>query len=120
MILNTGTILVRGLNEGAVQRVYDFVRGLAPRHALLRFKNIGALGRYDAQAEARNFSMNELEKISAAVLGCDSDALSKLNSFKGTIETNTRLFPVDLQSRPGQGIWFKLTNWQASGVLPPL
>ena len=27
-----------------------------------------------------------------------------------------RLFPVDLTSRPGKGIWFKLTNWQAGGA----
>lgn len=116
MILNTGTILVRGLNEGAVQRVFDFVRNLAPRHALLRFKNVGALGRFDADAEARNLRMKEIETLTANAIGCDPKALAAYNSFKGDIEPNTRLFPFDLRARPGKGIWFKLTNWQASGA----
>ncbi len=115
MILNTGTILVRRLNEGAVRRVLDFVQRLGPRHALLRFKNVGALGRYDAEAEARNLSMAELEALSAEAIGCDPAQLTGFNRFKGAVEPNTRLFPVDLASPSGRGIWFKLTNWQASG-----
>ena len=39
----------------------------------------------------------------------------------GAVERNTRLFPADLAARPGQGIWFKLTDWQASaeGLVDP-
>ncbi len=103
MILNTGTILLRGLNESAVQRVLDFVRGLAPRHALLRFRNVGALGRYDAEAEANNLSLEELEALSANAVGCDQLSLSDFNRFKGAVEPNTRLFPVDLKVKGGQG-----------------
>jgi len=113
MILNTGTILVRGLNEPAVQRIFDFVSSLSPRHALLRFKNVGALGRYDEAAEANNLSMDELEQLSARAIGADPESLNVFNKFKGNVEPNTRLFPIDLESRPGRGIWFKLTNWQA-------
>ena len=113
MILNTGTILVRGLNEPAVQRVFNFVSGLAPRHALLRFKNVGALGRYDETAEANNLSMGELEQLSANAIGANPERLQEFNQFKGSVEPNTRLFPMDLKSPPGRGIWFKLTNWQA-------
>ncbi len=115
MILNTGTILVRNLNEGAVKRVYDIVRNLEPRHAVLRFKNIGALGRYDRQAEARNLTMADLERLSARAIGCPAGRLSGFNRFKGAVDANTRLFPADPGARPGSAIWFKLTDWQADG-----
>ncbi len=113
MILNTGTILVRGVNEAAVARVHQLVMDLSPRHALLRFKNVGALGRYDQSAEAQNLSMRELETLAAEAIDCDPSQISKYDRIKGTQENNTRLFPTDFKSRPGKGVWVKLTNWQA-------
>ncbi|WP_421856440.1 hypothetical protein [Oricola sp.] len=40
---------------------------------------------------------------------------NRFNRFKGAVDNNTRLFPADLVSRPGRGVWFKLANWQADG-----
>ncbi|MEM9354994.1 MAG: radical SAM protein [Pseudomonadota bacterium] len=57
MIPSTGTIIARGVNEGAVMRMVDLVNGLRPRHALLRFKTVGALGRFDVNAERENLSL---------------------------------------------------------------
>jgi len=116
MLPSTGTILVRGLNEGAVREVYEFVKALKPRRALLAFKNVGALGRYDSVAEARNLDMGELESLSAAALGTGIDGLRSVDRFRGTGESNTMLFPADLVSRPGNGIGFKLRGWQADGA----
>ena len=116
MILNTGTILVRGLNEGAVKRVLDIVQGLNPRHALLRYKNVGALGRFDAKAEAQNLTRPELEDLATCAIGAPSGALGPYNTINGSVEPNTRLFPVDLNSRSGCSVWVKLTNWQANGA----
>ena len=113
MVLNTGAILIRGINEGAVKRIVDLVRSHAPRHALLRFKNVGALGRYDKEAEKNNLGMAEMEELVAEAIGCNAKALSSYTHFKGEHERNTRLFPFDLRSRTGQGLWIKLTNWQA-------
>ena len=120
MIVNTGTILVRGLNEAVVGRVHALVAGLRPRHAMLRFKNIGALGRYDVAAEARNLSMAEMEALAAAI-GVDAGKLAAFDRVKGAVERKTRLFPADLVARPGQGIWFKLTDWQVgtNGIVDP-
>ncbi len=115
MILNTGTILIRNLNEGAINQIFNMVRQLAPRHAVLRFKNVGALGRYDKKAEAQNLTMEELESLSANAIGYPQFDLTRYNRFKGKVEQNTRLFPVDLTSPPGRAIWFKLTNWQTTG-----
>ena len=114
MIVNTGTILVRGVNEAAVDRLHRFMTGLGPRHAVLRFKNIGALGRYDAVSEVRNLRMTEMEALCASAIGVDPAALAGFDRIKGEIAADSRLFPADLAARPGRGIWFKLTDWQAN------
>lgn len=121
MILNTGTILMRGINEGAVERLIKLIKQHNPRHALLRFKNVGALGRYDQQAEGHNLSMLEMEKLLADVIGCQASDLSPYNQVKHREEPNTRLFPLDLHSPTGRGIWIKLTDWQANqkGLIDP-
>ena len=121
MIVNTGTILVRGLNEDGVRRVHRFVSGLSPRHAVLRFRNIGALGRHDAGAAARNLSIAEMEALCAGVIGVDAAALAGWDRFKGERTPDSRLFPVDLTARPGRGLWIKVTDWQANaeGCLDP-
>jgi molybdenum cofactor biosynthesis enzyme MoaA len=121
MIINTGTILMRGINEGAVKDILDLIRSHAPRHGLLRFKNIGALGRFDIDAEKNNLTMDEMQNIVAKALGINSSRLSSFNRIKGKEEHNTRLFPIDLESKPGQGLWVKITNWQSdqSGSVDP-
>ena len=57
--------------------------------------------------------MAEMEKLVAEAIGRNAEVLSSYTHFKGEHERNTRLFPVDLRSRTGQGLWIKLTNWQA-------
>ena len=114
MTVNTGTILVRGLNEAAIGRVHRFVTGLGPRTAVLRFKNVGAVGRYDAGAEARNLGMEEMEKLCADFLGVDAARIPAYASIKGEPAPDTRLFPEDLSTRTGRGIWFKLIDWEAN------
>lgn len=116
MIVNTGTILVRGVNEDAVGRVLAFVRGLAPRHAILRFKNIGAFGRHDGEAAGRNLSMEEIEALSAAALGVGAGDIAARNRIEGRAAQDSRLFPAEPGARFGQGIWFKLTDWQANAL----
>ena len=116
MIVNTGTILVRGVNEDAVGRVLEFVQGLRPRNAILRFKNIGAFGRYDGESAMHNLSMEEIEALSAAAIGVTVDEIAARNRIEGQAAQDSRLFPVDPASRFGQGIWFKLTDWQANAL----
>ena len=116
MIVNTGTILVRGVNEDAVCRVLAFVRGLGPRHAILRFKNIGAFGRYDDEAAVRNLSMGEIEALSAEAIGVNIHEIAARNRIGGPDAQDSRLFPADPDARFGHGIWFKLTDWQANAL----
>ncbi|MCV0424595.1 MAG: radical SAM protein [Roseibium sp.] len=114
LIVNTGTILVRGLNEQAIPRMLSRVASYQARHALLRFKNVGAIGRYDQIAEEKNLTLPDLEQIAGQAVGHPSDRIRNYNRFKGKVEPATRLFPTDMTSEPGQGLWIKLTDWQAS------
>lgn len=116
MVLNTGTILVRGVNEAAMARMLAIISGYAPRHALLRFKNIGAIGRYDEVGEAENITMAEMEALAATATGQELTEVRAANKIKGRAETNTRLFPVVPGMRRGQGLWIKITNWQADSA----
>ena len=78
-------------------------------------RGFATLGRYDRQAEARNLTMADLERLSSRAIGCPARRLNSFNRFKGALDANTRLFPADPGARPGSGIWFKLTDWQADG-----
>lgn len=111
MLISTGTILARGVNEGAVARMIDMMTQLNLRHALLRFKNVGALGRYDQAAEHQNLTMREMEELFANHMGIEAGDLSKWCWVDGHYEQNTRLFPLHMNPDNGQGIWTKLTNW---------
>ena len=104
------------MNEGAAGRVLAFVRGLRPRHAILRFKNIGAFGRFDGEAAGCNLSMEELEGLSAAAIGVSVEEIVARNRIVGQAAQDSRLFPADSGARFGQGIWFKLTDWQANAL----
>ena len=121
LVVQTGTILKRGLNEGAVNRMIAIARETAPMHIVLRFKNVGAMGRYDAEAEATNLSMEEMEALVAAEMGCDPRELSCFDTVDGVCDRNSRFFPLVPETRPGRGIWIKLTNWAAdeSGRVDP-
>ncbi len=114
MIVNTETIPVRNLNEGAIHRLIDRIAGFKPRHALLRFKNIGALGRYDKEIEAKNLSLAKMEQLVGSSIGQPAERICNYNRFKGEVEPAARLLPIDITSKPGQSIWIKLTDWQAT------
>ena len=121
MILNTGTILIKGVNEDAVQRTLDIIGAYQPRHALLRFKNIGALGRYDKHAEQHNLNMDDMQQLVANATGLSVDYIAQQTHIAGKNEPNTRLFPAHPNTATGQGIWIKITDWQAdtTGLIDP-
>lgn len=113
MLINTGTILVRGLNEGAVSKMIDLAYQSNLRHMVIKFRNIGAIGRYDQQAEDKNLSFDEMILIVANALGRPSSEIRSHNLIKGFEEENSILFPIVEGMAPGSGVWIKVTNWQA-------
>ncbi len=119
----TGLRIWRDLNgDGVVARMVQLVKQAPrPRHALLRFKNIGALGRYDGQRERRNYTMAEMVNQVADVIGRPAAKLDGHRAIKGIDGPNTRLFPIEPDARPGHGAWIKITNWQrdAAGRVDP-
>ena len=113
MIVNTGTIMVRGVNEGAMAELIDYILSLSPRHAILRFKNIGAIGRYQVHAEKQNLSMAELVQLASTCSDLDIDQIRQQKFLRVFNEPNSYLFPVAGHMKAGQGVWLKLTDWQA-------
>ncbi len=103
---------MRGVNETAIERLLALIRQLKPRHAMLGFKNVGALGRYDTQAEQCNFSLAEMQGLLARAIGRSVEELNQFDNARLTGEFKARLYPIDLQSRPGSGIWVRLTDWR--------
>ncbi|MEM8689875.1 MAG: radical SAM protein [Pseudomonadota bacterium] len=116
IIVNTGTILKRGVNEAAVAEMIGLLKRHAPRTAVVKFRNVGALGRYDARAERQNLSMAEMLALVAREIGTDAETLERYRAVKGYDEENSRLFPLDLTSAAGRGLWCKVTNWQADAL----
>lgn len=116
MIINTGTILTRGVNEGAVARMFSILREHNPRNAAVKFRNIGALGRYDQKSEQQNLSMRQMLKLVADEIDCDVETLNAWRDVKGYDEENSRLFPLDLTSKTASGLWCKVTDWQADDM----
>lgn len=121
MLVGTGTIIVRNVNEGAVKRAIDLVKQINPKNALMRFRNVGALGRFDKNAERQNLSMPELENMVIEALGHPIANIPRQSNGNIVHDANIRIFPVDPASVVGRGIWIKLTDWQIdeNGLVDP-
>ena len=111
MLLGTGTILVRGVNEAAVARVIAMVRATGTPYALMRFRNVGAIGRHDADAVRNNLSMDEMRGLLADALGRCPSRLQPHMDRHTRAERRVNWFPVDPDDRRAIGVWAKLTDW---------
>lgn len=111
MLLGTGTILVRGVNEAGVARVIAMVRATGTPYALMRFRNVGAIGRHDADAVRNNLSMDEMRGLLADALGRCPSRLQPHMDRHTRAERRVNWFPVDPDNRRAIGVWAKLTDW---------
>lgn len=121
MIVNTGTILVRDLNEAAVGRMVDLMKAAQPRSALLRFKNIGAIGRFDSTAEQKNIDLAEMLSLVSNATSRPLVDLQRQSQENNEFGKNSHLISLRSGARRGRGVWIKLTNWKltSSGNIDP-
>ena len=119
MLIGTGTILVRGVNEGAVERVIGMVRGSGASYVVMRFRNVGAIGRFDRAAEAANLSLDEMRGLVATALDRPASRLQPHLDRHTVNESAVRWFPVDEDRGHAIGRWIKLTDWTVneSGIV---
>ncbi len=113
MIVNTGTIVARGINEPAIAEMANLLQSRAPRHALLRFRNIGAVGRH-MDMDKRHMPWDELIATISAQLGVSVADIQRHSRIENVDEKDTRLFPLEKLQQPGKGIWVKVTNWTSN------
>jgi hypothetical protein len=94
MIINTGTILVRGVNEQAVEKMFSLAARSQAITLVLKFRNIGAIGNYDAASEENNLSFDEIAGLVANEIGQHKSDLMQYDRIKGFTEENSLLFPI--------------------------
>jgi molybdenum cofactor biosynthesis enzyme MoaA len=126
-VIDTGTIIVRGVNDEAPARLLDLYQRKGISNALCRIKNVGKLGRsmFDTTAgEHRvsvntNYSMDGLIKLVAGQTGLSEDYIQSWRAkpiYENTDpEEDSFIFPLNPASAGKMmhksGIWFKIANW---------
>jgi molybdenum cofactor biosynthesis enzyme MoaA len=129
MILQTGTIVAKGINEGAIGGMVNLLAKRGAKHAIIRIKNVGQIGRYMNEADG-NLKMDTLKQMCVEQLGVSMDYLNYWQQ-KPIIDTldeepNTFMFPLDPASEHKNlhrgGYWIKIANWDtdnSAGIPSP-
>lgn len=126
-VIDTGTIIVRGVNDEAPARLLDLYQRKGIKNAICRIKNVGALGRsmFDEIANEhrltvnKNYTMDGLIKLVAAQTGLSVDYIESWRNkpiYKNTtVEETSFMFPLNPNSEGKMmhksGIWFKIADW---------
>lgn len=110
--VNTNTVMMRGVNDAVPARLIEITNehGL---NAVMRFRNVGQIGRFSMAAED-NWSFSELVEHVATAAGIDPSDAMRHNTINGYTEERTVLFPL----RPGlkhKTSWIKVTDWAPPG-----
>ena len=106
--IHASSILLKGTNERVPKRLYQILKNLKVRKAVMRFRNIGQIGRYMAEKED-NYSFKELVSLMAKEFGLSESFILKNNKIGGFKEPNIVFFPL-IKSKT-QEIYVKITDW---------
>lgn len=130
-VIDTGTIIVRGINDEAPARLLHLYNRLGIKHALCRIKNVGKLGRSmfdDTAGEHKlsvntNYTMNGLIKLISEQVGVSVDYIESWRYkpiYKNIdVEESSFIFPLENNDKKRfmhkSGIWFKIADWNTFG-----
>jgi molybdenum cofactor biosynthesis enzyme MoaA len=124
-ILDTGTIIVPGVNEDAPGALLELFDKENINNVLMRIKNVGQLGRYQTEVDD-NVKLNQLVKLCAEQMDVSEDYINSFRDAKlyGMYqESNSILFPLREGNKVlNRGRWVKITNWDTdneSGIPDP-
>lgn len=115
--VDTGTIIQNPINLEAPGRLYDLLKRIGYTKAVMRFKNVGQLGRYSIPQE-QNVPMEQLHNLVCTQLGVDPEWAWTQDLVDGSREKNSRFFSVDGSAHRGRGFWAKITNWNVENSNP--
>lgn len=112
MNVNVGAILQKGVNDDVPKRLYELVNSFDSK-AILRFRNVGQLGRYSLEKH-ENWTWDEMVDLVCSQFGIDPEWASTQNRINGYNEKNVIFFPVE-QDKKYTTSWVKITDWSPVG-----
>ena len=109
MNVNIGCILQKGVNDHVPQRLFELAKEIGG-HPIMRFRNVGQIGRYSIEKED-NWTFDEVVDRICGICEVDSAWAKTFNTVNGYInESGSILFPLD-ESRRLKTTWVKITDW---------
>jgi len=116
LMVDTGTIIVRGVNEEAPGRMIHLLDDNSVDNCVVRIKNVGSIGDY-----IKNDPMTKVELIDrvSSQMNISSDFITEYvhsNAQGLNSEPNTIIFPMNYKNTGRRGRWVKITDW--SGDIP--
>ncbi len=105
--INLNCILIKGVNEHVPKRLHENLKELKV-NGVIRFRNIGRLGRYMSQD---NFTFDEMIGLITDAFGVDRALAEESRTVNGYEEEHNVLFPVD-PSKKRTTTWIKITDWR--------
>ena len=115
-VIDIGCIIVKGVNDDAPTRMINLLKECGIENCVIRFKNVGQIGRY---LKRENHTMESLTQLVADQFNLSLDHIKEKSI---PIEKESILFPVNPNAKLVYkgGIWIKLTNWDSEGKYSPL
>lgn len=116
MNVNVGAILQKGVNDHIPKRLLELVNSFDSK-AILRFRNVGQLGRYSLEKH-QNWTWDEMVELVCNQLGIDKEWASTQNRINGYDEKNVIFFPMEADKKFTTS-WVKITDWSPAGAELP-
>ena len=119
--LDTGTIIVRNINEEAPSRLLHLMNSKDIETVTMRIKNVGQLGRYQKD-EDENIKLDGLVKLCADQFKLSEDYIwshyGKVHRYGGRVEPGTIEFPMDEgNTNRYHKRWIKITDWDTDNTV---
>ena len=117
-IIDTGTIIVKGINDDVVERMLSMYKRTGVEHVVCRIKNVGDIGR--SMADQDNYTLEELVTLVSQQTGLSEDYIYHWRNEpiyqNDQPEIDSFMFPMDPKSKGKfmhkSGVWFKIANWK--------
>lgn len=110
MFININCILQKGVNDHIPERLLTLFKERFPNTpGVLRFRNVGQIGRYTLE-KSQNHTFDDMISKFSELLNKDPAYIRSMNVVEGVTEKNNVLFPVD-EAKKRSGLWIKITDW---------
>lgn len=128
-IIDTGTIIVKGINDDAPSRLLHLYKNVGLEHVVCRIKNVGMIGRNIIDVNAStgkpvhgNYTMDDLIALVAGQVGVSVDYIESWRNRpiyeNAEPEKYSFMFPLN-PDKVGKllhrsGVWIKIANWDTT------